>query len=611
MGHMAVAQTVDISHLLDRVRKPAQYLGGEHNARNKPWDATATKFVICFPDAYEVGMSNLAIDLLYELVNDRTRHLCDRAFVPWPDLADLMRAEGIALFGWETRRPLRDFDIVGFSMSYECDHTNVLEALDLAGIPLESDERGEDDPIVLAGGSAVANPEPMADFFDLIAIGEGEELLVRLLDAYAGFDRGRAGWRREFLHHCARTIPGIYAPSLYRPLYHDDDTLRGYLRLAEGIPERIERQYVDIDQHSGSERPLVPLTEVVHDRVAIELDRGCARACRFCQAGYLYRPVRRRGSETVKQAAASCLESTGQSELSLLSLNAADYRGLENVITDIFDSRPGYLRVSIPSTRVESFNVDLARALRRGGKRGGSLTFAPEAATPRMRRVINKTISDAALLETCDMAFGEGFRTIKLYFMIGQPTETLDDARAIAHLANRVMALGRRRHGKKATLNVTVSTFVPKPFTPFQWHPQDRTQAIRAKQRACLAGLRDRNIHLMWRNPEESHVEALLALGDRRVGRAIRRAWEKGCRFDGWSEHFKPDAWFQAIQDAGLDLDFYIHRHRGLDEFLPWDHIQIYVPKGLLRREYLRGLEAAKDAIGTPAPLVPAKDLRA
>ena len=590
-----LAAGVDISQLLDRVTKPAQYLGGEHNQRNKPWDTARVKFVLAFPDAYEVGMSNLAMNLLYELVNDRTADLCDRAFTPLPDMADLMREAGLPLFGLETRRPLRDFDVIGFSMSYESGNTNVLEMLDLAGIPLIAAARGDDDPLVIAGGSAVCNPEPMADFFDLVAIGEGEELLLRLLEAYASFDTDTPGWRGAFLLHAARHLPGVYVPSLYRPRYQADGTLGGYERLAGDLPDKIERQYVDLDEYSGPKRPLVPLTEVVHDRVAIELDRGCARACRFCQAGYIYRPVRHRSKQTVKEAVESCMDATGQSELSLLSLNAVDYRGLENLITDIYDETSDYLRVSIPSTRVESFNVEIAEALQRGGKRGGSLTFAPEAATPRMRKVISKEISDEALLQTCDMAFAQGFRTLKLYFMIGQPTETLDDARAIAHLANRVLAIGRKHHGRKAKLNVTVSTFIPKPFTPFQWHPQDRTDAIKAKQAACFEIARDRGIHLMWHDPEESHIEALLAMGDRRVGRAILGAWQKGSRFDGWSEHFRPDAWYAAIREAGIDIDFYIHRQRPLDEVLPWDHIEIFVRRRLLEREYERAMVAARE----------------
>ena len=586
---------VDIAPLLDRVAKPAQYTGGELNARRKPWDEAATRFALCFPDAYEIGMSNLAMGVLYEQVNDRTPHLCDRAFTPFPDMADLMREAGLPLFGWETRRPLADFDMLGFSLSYESGNTNVLEMLDLADIPLESLDRGPGDPLILGGGSALMNPEPMADFFDLIAIGEGEELLPRLLEALAGFDRDRPEWRAAFLVHCATEIPGIYVPSLYRPRFEGQRFVE-YERLHAEAPAQIERQFVDLDAVPAPSRPVVPLTEVVHDRVAVELDRGCARACRFCQAGYIYRPVRRRSAEGVATAIDQCLAATGQSDVSLLSLNAVDYDGLDDLIGEVQDATPDYLQVSIPSTRVESFNVDIAQALQRGGKRGGSLTFAPEAATPRMRQVINKEISDEDLLDTCDMAFAQGFRTIKLYFMIGQPTETLDDARAIAHLANRVMAVGRRHHAAKAKVNVTVSTFIPKPFTPFQWHPQDRPEAIRAKQQACFEIVRDRNVHLMWHDTEESQVEALLALGDRRVGRVIRRAWDRGCRFDGWMEHFEPEAWFAAVADAGVDLDELIYRHRDPDEPLPWDHIGIHVSKRLLQREYARALAAAEPA---------------
>lgn len=593
---LAMTTAIDLGSLLDRVAKPAQYVGGELNARHKSWEESAAKFALCFPDAYEIGMSNLAMSVLYEQVNDHSPHLCDRAFTPFPDMADLMRAEGVPLFGWETRRPLGEFDMLGYSLSYESGNTNVLEMLDLAGIPLEAGDRGGSDPIVLGGGSAVTNPEPMAIFFDLVAIGEGEELLPHLLDTYARFDRSGRSWRELFLAHCAENIPGIYVPSLYRPRY-EHRRFHGYDRLSPAAPEQVERQFVDLDTFAAPSKPVVPTTEVVHDRVAIELDRGCARACRFCQAGYLYRPVRRRSAEGVKSAVDQCLSTTGQSDVSLLSLNAVDYEGLDTLIGDVQGSTRDYLRVSIPSTRVESFNVDIAKALTMGGKRGGSLTFAPEAATPRMRKVVNKEISDEELLSTCHMAFAEGFRTIKLYFMIGQPTETLEDARAIAHLANRVMAAGRQHHGSKAKVNVTVSTFIPKPFTPFQWHPQDRPDAIRAKQQACFDIVRDRNVHLMWHDPEESQVEALLALGDRRVGRAIRLAWERGCRFDGWLEHFRHDVWFEAIADVGIDLDDVIYRHRDPDEPLPWDHISIHVSKRMLQREYERALEASRDDV--------------
>ena len=389
---------VDITPLLDRVAKPAQYVGGELNARRKSWREAATTFALCFPDAYEIGMSNLAMGVLYEQVNDHTPHLCDRAFTPFPDLADLMREAGLPLFGWETRRPLADFDMLGFSLSYESGNTNVLEMLDLADIPLESHERGPNDPLILGGGSALINPEPMADFFDLIAIGEGEEMLPRLLDALAGFDRDRPDWRRAFLLHCATEMPGFYVPSLYRPRYAGHQFV-GHERLHADAPARIERQLVDLDAVPAPSRPVVPLTEVVHDRVAVELDRGCARACRFCQAGYIYRPVRRRSAKGVAAAIDQCLASTGQSDVSLLSLNAVDYDGLDALIGEVQDSTPDYLQVSIPSTRVESFNVDIARALQRGGKRGGSLTFAPEAATTRMRKVINKEITDEDLAE--------------------------------------------------------------------------------------------------------------------------------------------------------------------------------------------------------------------
>ncbi len=574
-----------IERALDRVllsvQKPARYVGGEFNSVVKDWDAVTLRVAMAFPDIYDLGMSNLGLMILYGLINDQPDMFADRVYSPWTDMEAVMRSEGLPLYGLESKHPLRDFDLIGISLPYEQLYTNVLSLLDLAGLPLLSVERGAALPLVIAGGHACYNPEPMADFIDAFVIGEGEEVMLEICRALQGM-RGRT--RDEQLRVLAQ-IEGVYVPRFYHVAYHPDGTVAEVTPTVPEAPPFVRKRIVPVLPPPFT-RFLVPHVGTVHNRAPIEIMRGCTRGCRFCHAGMVTRPVRERPVEEVLAAAEEIVRHTGFEELGLLSLSSSDYTQVQALVEALGQRFAGqHISVGLPSLRIESVSVDLMDAL--GDARRGGFTFAPEAATEKMRDIINKSVPDEQLLATAREVYARGWRTIKLYFMIGHPSETLDDVGAIIDLAKAVLAEGHRLHGYKAKVNVGVSTFVPKPHTPFQWVPLDTLEQIRAKQDLLKRGLRGRGLQLRWNRPEETLLEAFLSRGDRRLGAVIRRAWELGTRFDAWQEHHDHAAWQRAFDEMGLDMAFYTHRPRAVEEVFPWDHIDIAVKKKFLVEDYL------------------------
>jgi len=581
-----------LNSILHQVTKPARYTGGEWNSIVKDWDKTFIRIALSFPDLYEIGMSNMALPILYELFNSQPDVLAERVYAPWVDMKAVMRTEGIPLFSLESKRPLKEFDIIGFSLGYELTYTNVLNMLHLAQIPVLASERNASHPVVIAGGSCALNPEPMADFIDFFVIGDGEEVLPELLDSFRDWKRqGKEAPKRELFHQVA-TIPGIYVPSLYQVEYQADGSFKSITPTVTQAKPTIQRRIVT-KLPPPVTKPVIPYIEVIHDRGAIEIQRGCSRGCRFCQAGTIYRPVRQRAQSEVVQAVGELIANCGYNEVSLVSLSTSDYAGIDELVANLSHRyHDRNLSLSLPSLRIDSFSVSLMEALP-SRKRTG-LTFAPEAGSERLRRSINKNTTEDEILKTAAAAFERGWINLKLYFMLGLPTETTDDIEGIIQLIDKVRSLGRKAIGKRPRLRISLSTFVPKPHTPFQWVAQEKEEQLNSKHALLNLGLHRKGIRPSWQDPKVSLLEAVLSRGDRQLGKVIHRAWQLGSTFDAWSEHFKYENWLCAFEETGLEPGFYAQRERPLDEPLPWTHIDVGVTTAFLKREYqhaLKGIE--------------------
>ena len=590
--------------ILLQIDKAARYIGGEVNAVMKNKEDVDIRFAMAFPDVYEIGMSNLGMMILYDMFNKRDDVWCERLFSPWTDLDKIMREEHIPLFTLESQDPVKDFDFLGITLGYEMCYTNVLQLLDLSGIALLSADRDENDPIVIGGGACAYNPEPLAEFFDLFYIGEGETVYDALFDAYKA-NKKAGGSRSDFLLKAAQ-IPGIYVPSLYEVTYKEDGTIESFHPTCEGVSEKVEKQLIiDMDKdYNNLEAPVVPHIKATQDRVTLEIQRGCIRGCRFCQAGMIYRPTRERDVEKLKKAARTMLQKTGHEEISLSSLSSSDYSHLKEIVNFLIDEfRDEAVNISLPSLRIDAFALDVMSKVQDVKK--SSLTFAPEAGSQRLRNVINKGLTEEDILHGAGEAFKGGWNQVKLYFMLGLPTETEDDMKGIAHLAQKIAetyyeTVPKEQRKGKVQINVSTSFFVPKPFTPFQWAPmfreEDFIEKAKIVKNEIRSQLNQRSIRYNWHEPDVTVLEGFLARGDRRCSKVILKAYEKGALYDAWSENFHYDIWKEAFKETGVDIEFYTLRERSTDEILPWDFIDAGVTKKFLIREW----EQAKAETVTP-----------
>ena len=578
--------------ILLEIEKPARYIGNEVNSVMKDKEKVDIRFAMCFPDVYEIGMSHLGIQILYDMLNQREDIWCDRVYSPWVDLDKILREKKIPLFALESQDPIKEFDFLGITIQYEMCYTNILQVLDLSQIPLLASQRGEDCPIVIGGGPCTYNPEPLADFFDLFYIGEGETVYFQLIDLYKEMKAAGAG-RKEFLYEASK-IPGIYVPSLYDVSYHEDGTISSFRPNREGIPEKIEKQIVmDLTDTYYPKAPVVPFIKATQDRVVLEIQRGCIRGCRFCQAGMLYRPTRERDVEMLKKKALEMLENTGHEEISLSSLSSSDYSALPELVNFLIEecSQRG-VNISLPSLRIDAFSLDVMRKVQ--DVRKSSLTFAPEAGSQRLRDVINKGLTEEVILKGAGEAFEGGWNKVKLYFMLGLPTETEEDRKEIAHLAEKIAEryyeIPKEQRNGKCQITVSTSFFVPKPFTPFQWARMctmdEFLGSAKTVNHEIKEQLNKKSIRYNWHEADVSVLEGLLARGDRKVAKVILDVYQHGGIYDAWSETFKNDLWTDAIERTGTDMDFYVHRERPEDEIFPWDFIDIGVTRKHLRREW-------------------------